>query len=60
MKCKVCNGTGKISKHFLPDRVRRRKQARDLRKLGFRYLEIMRALGYKSPRSVQLALNRKD
>lgn len=59
MKCPLCN-QGEIKKSQLVDRPARRQKARELRKLGFTFHEIMRALGYKSPRSVTLALQRKD
>lgn len=60
MKCPCCNGTGNINKVMLTDKPKRREMARKMRKLGFTYTAIMKALDYKSPRSVQLAVNRKD
>lgn len=60
MKCPCCNGIGKVDKSTLTDRPKRREMARNMRKLGFTFAVIMKALGYKSPRSVSLALNRKD
>lgn len=60
MKCPCCNGQGKIDKSSLTDKPKRREMARKMRKLGFTFIVIMKALNYKSPRSVSLALKRKD
>jgi len=60
MKCPCCNGIGKVDKSTLTDRPKRREMARKMRKLGFTLEVIMRALNYKSPRSVVLALERND
>ena len=60
MICPCCNGVGKIEKKSIIDRKLRRHKARQLRKLGFTYVEIMKAVGYKSPRSVALAIKRND
>ena len=59
MKCPIC-GIGEINKELITDKPARREMARKMRKLGFTYEVIMKALNWKSPRSVQLALNRKD
>jgi hypothetical protein len=60
MKCPCCNGIGKINKSTIIDKPKRREMARKMRKLGFTLEAIMRALDYKSPRSVVLACSRKD
>lgn len=60
MNCPFCNGKGKVEHQILLDRVERRAMARKLRKLGYPILKVMSAVGYKSPRSVVLACNRKD
>lgn len=60
MKCPCCKGTGEVESKEFVDRKLRRHKARQLKKLGFNYREIMRVLGYKSPRSVYLALSRDD
>lgn len=59
MKCPIC-GIGKINKEVITDKPKCREMARRMRKLGFTYEVIMKALDWKSPRSVQLALERKD
>lgn len=53
-------GKGSIENIYLTDKAKRREMARKLRKAGLPLLVIMKALGYKSPRSVVLAVNRKD
>lgn len=60
MKCPCCNGIGKVDKTIITDRPKRREMARKMRKLGFTLEAIMRALNYKSPRSVVLACERND
>lgn len=60
MKCPCCKGSGTINKNILHEPPRRREMARKMRGLGFTFSEIMRALNYKSPRSISQALSRKD
>lgn len=60
MKCPCCKGKGKVDKSSLDDKPKRREIARKMRKLGLPYLVIMKALNYKSPRSVVLACQRND
>lgn len=60
MKCPCCKGTGSVDKNVITDRPKRREMARKMRKLGFSLNVIMKALNYKSPRSVVLAVNRED
>jgi len=60
MICPCCKGLGSIDKTTFTDKPKRREMARKMRKLGFTYTAIMKALDYKSPRSVQLAVNRID
>lgn len=60
MICPCCKGKGQIERSSLVDKPKRREMARKMRKLGFSLSVIMRALNYKSPRSVILACNRKD
>lgn len=50
-ECPLCNGLGKIEKS-LPIDVKRKK-AKLMHEMNFSIREIMRALNYKSPRSVQ-------
>lgn len=60
MICPCCGGVGKISDIELVQKPKRRAMARKLRKAGLPLLVIMKALGYKSPRSVVLACQRND
>jgi len=60
IKCPCCNGIGKVDKIILTDKSKRREMARKMRRLGFSLRVIMRALNYKSSRSVSLACNRND
>lgn len=60
MKCPLCKGKGEIALPPAVNKAKRREQARILRKAGLSLTVIMKALGYKSPRSVVLAVNRKD
>ncbi len=60
MICPCCKGKGTISKTDILDKPKRREMARKMRKLGFTLEQIMRALEYKSPRSVVLACERID
>jgi len=59
MKCPLCK-KGNIPEISLIAKPKRRAMARKLRKAGLPYLVIMKALGYKSPRSVVLACERSD
>lgn len=53
--CPVCEGKGQIKKEWkLEVKIKKIKQ---LKELGFSIREIMRALNYKSPASVQHHLN---
>lgn len=60
IKCPICKGKGEIPR---PARERRlvdnRVMARLLSDAGYSVREIMRFLGYKSPRSVQVLLKAK-
>lgn len=61
MKCPCCKGTGELDENAaLLDRARRREIARIMREKGHTLTYIMNSLGYKSPRSVVLAINRND
>lgn len=57
--CPICKGTGKIE---IPARLPvdgyeiKKRIARELHEKGYSVRQIMRALGYKSPRSIQLML----
>jgi hypothetical protein len=60
-RCPVCNGTGKLEtpKHREADMVEvNQKIAKDLVNRGYSYRQVMRALGYKSVRSVQYLLDK--
>ncbi len=56
MKCFICNGTNKIIIPKVRDKKECKRKARLMREMGFTLHEIMRALGYKSPRSVVIQL----
>lgn len=56
MKCFICNGTNKIIIPKVRDKEECKRKAKLMRKMGFSLQEIMRALGYKSPRSVVIQL----
>lgn len=54
-RCPLCEGCGVVSK--MPVKLKREK-CHKMRELGFSVREIMRALNYKSPRSVQEILEK--
>lgn len=61
MKCPVCKGKGCLPPPRSADRdlsKERTEMAKTLRSAGYSYRQIGKFLGLKSPRSVQLALNR--
>ena len=60
MICPFCKGKGSVNKVDILDKPKRREMARKMRKLGFTLIVIMKALNYKSPRSVVLACKRND
>jgi len=55
IECPICKGKGKIENPFHRYIVKR-IMAKMLRKQGYSYRQIMRFLGYKSPRSIQVML----
>jgi hypothetical protein len=59
-KCPCCKGSGEVDSNMLTDKPKRRAMAREMKRLGFTVSAIMKALDYKSPRSIYLACNRKD
>lgn len=59
MKCFICNGTNRVIIPEVRDKEECKRKAIKMRELGFSYSEIMRALGYKSPRSVAIQLKNK-
>lgn len=50
-KCPLCDGLGKVDDNRKRPLKENRKLAYKMRKLGFSYWDITKALGYKSPRS---------
>lgn len=53
--CPICKGTGKIKLPYTQttdDVILKKMMAKVLRKEGFSVRQIMKFLGYKSPRSV--------
>ena len=62
MECPICKGTGEIhNPKFKPDETEaKRIMARALREHGYSMREIMKLVGWKSPRSVAVALENED
>lgn len=58
--CPVCNGKGVIDKPTLRGKMLDKKESvcKLLRDEGYSVREIMRLLGFKSPRAVQYYLNK--
>jgi hypothetical protein len=62
-QCPICEGKGVIEAPYQNARdecQERREMARTLREAGYSIRQIARALGYKSPRSVVLALEAQN
>lgn len=58
-RCPVCQGTGLIEKPLsAEDSEVKRRMVRVLVNEGFSYRQVMKFLGWKSPRSVSVALGR--
>ncbi len=57
--CPLCNGMFRTNDLILGQRLMKdkRNQALQLRKAGFTIRQIMKAMKYKSPRSVQVLLD---
>lgn len=55
-KCPLCDGNGKVYK--MPIEIKQEKILK-MHELGFSVREIMRALNYKSPRSVHSVIQGK-
>jgi C4-type Zn-finger protein len=62
MKCPICKGSGEIpdSRKRVPKAIDNAIMSGLLRDAGYSIREIMKFLGYKSPRSVALCLERAD
>lgn len=62
-ECPICKGTGQFE---LPARMEvdsaeiKKQMAIELHKKGYSIRQIQKALGYKSPRSIQIILNVKS
>lgn len=56
IQCPVCKGKGKLPKPRRKEGDRKKTAVRVLVDAGFSYREIMLLMGYKSPGSVQRAL----
>lgn len=54
--CPLCEGKGKVIDK-MPKKIMIKK-IKKMRELGFSIREIMRALNYKSPRSIQVLLTK--
>jgi hypothetical protein len=60
IQCPVCKGSGElIAPHTRHKTIDNTIMAKLLRDAGYSYRDIMKFLGYKSPRSVALCLQRK-
>jgi hypothetical protein len=51
-KCPLCKGVGEVDTSPPNKRDFHRKMAKDMRKEGFTFRQIMEALGYKHPGSI--------
>ena len=60
MKCPLCNGSGITEPQQKRTAEEKRKLAVKMRGLGFSFREIMNALGYKSPNSLNVARERGE
>lgn len=60
IKCPICKGKSEIEAPHLQQKMMRQKQdfVKILRKEGYSIREIMKVLGYKSPRSVAVLLEK--
>lgn len=59
MRCPVCKGTGELinpKRGPIDEIAAKRTMAKALHAEGYSYREIAKLVGWKSPRSVQLAL----
>jgi len=62
MRCPICNGSGELpepNSRIKDDKAERREAAKVLRDAGYSIRQIAGFLGYKSPRSVFLAIQEK-
>jgi predicted DNA-binding ArsR family transcriptional regulator len=59
IKCPICKGSGKIPVFKSLSIEKRRSIANKLKEQNLSIREIMKVLGYKSPRSVQQLLTKK-
>lgn len=59
--CPMCGGKGKVNPPHLKQKILSEKAlaAKKLQSQGYSIREIMKALKYKSPRSVVMLLNKK-
>lgn len=62
-KCPVCKGKGELEKPKSTIKARQRRRsdiANKLRSEGYTIREIMALMGYRSPNSVAILLNKED
>lgn len=63
MKCPICKGSGELpapNGRIRDKSEERRRIARILHKSGYSYRQIAKVVGWKSPRSVMLAVKEKS
>lgn len=62
MRCPICKGSGDIEEPSgrMDEAKARRVMAKALRAEGYTIRQIMRLIGWKSPRSVMVALEAED
>jgi len=61
IKCPMCEGCGEIEAPHFKQKIMNEKAAtaKRMREQGYSIREIMKAIGYKSPRSIQQLLNKQ-
>ena len=59
IECPLCEGTGLVVKWALIKNTAKIRIAHALRDEGYSHREIMKMMGYKSPRSISVLLEQK-
>lgn len=59
MKCSLCNGTGRYVLPNKKDAFPKIKLCKELYKKGYSIRQIAKVIGYKSPRTPWLYINKK-
>ncbi len=60
IKCPMCEGCGEIEAPHFKQKIMEEKRAtaKRMRAQGYSIREVMKTIGYKSPRSVQMLLEK--